>query len=168
MTRSTPYLIPDEDVNLNSALLLLVIFFLGKSPKGIPLLNNDRLLIFLYLIKNPVILDNVLEQVGRREIVLTESEAFSVNSIAVNLDPLFDRNWLKSLLMRLSAVDYLEASYRKVDGFVYLLTPKGQAAAQKIEGIYFDRVRAYLGNLQLLRTESTSNLNRLINNIFRH
>lgn len=168
MTRDTPYLIPDEDVNLNSALLMLVIFYLGKSPRGIPLLNNDRLLIFLYLIKNPVILDNVLEQVGRREIALTEAEAYSVNSIAVNLDPLFDRDWLKSLLMRLSAVDYLEASYRKTDGFVYLLTPKGQAVVQEIEGVYFDRVRTYLSNLQLLRSESTSNLNKLINNIFRH
>lgn len=168
MTRDTPYLIPDEDVNLNSALLILVIFYLGKSPRGLPLLNNDRLLIFLYLIKNPVILDNVLEQVGRREIALTEAEAYSVNSIAVNLDPLFDRDWLKSLLMRLSAVDYLEASYRKMDGFVYLLTPKGQAVVQKIEGVYFDRVRTYLSNLQLLRSESTSNLNKLINNIFRH
>jgi hypothetical protein len=168
MTRSAPYLIPDEDVNLNSALLLLVIFFLGRSVRGIPLLNNDRLLIFMYLIKNPVILDNVLEQVGRREIVLTEAEAFSVNSITVNLDPLFDRDWLKSLLMRLAAVDYIEATYRKADGFVYLLTQKGDAAVEEIKGVYFERIRTYLSNLQLLRSEPTSNLNKLINNIFRH
>lgn len=168
MTRNTPYLIPDEDVNLNLALLMLVVLFLGKSVRGTPLLNNERLLIFMYLIKNPVILGNVLEQVGRREIELTEVEEFSVNSISINLDPLFDRHWLKSLLMRLSAAGYIMASYRKTDGFVYLLTENGEAVANKIDGPYFDRIRSYLTNLQLLRSEPTANLNRLINNIFRH
>lgn len=165
---SIPYIIPDEDVNLNSALLLLIISFLGRTSRGTQLLNNDRLLIFMYLLKNPVILDNVLEQVGHREIELTEFETFSINSISINLDPLFDRQWLKSLLIRLSALGCLEATYRKTDGFMYALTEVGLRKVEGISGPYFDRVRDYLKNLEKIKSESTQNINNLINNIFRH
>lgn len=168
MGNKIPYINPDQDVNINIGLLMLVILFLGKSIRGIPLLNNDRLLLFLYIIKNPVILDNVLEQVGRREISLTNVESYSVNSIAINLDPLFDRAWLKSLLMRLSALGYLDVAYRKNDGFMYLLTGTGTAVAENVGGPYFDRIKEYLKNLAALKSESTPNLNRLLNNIFRH
>ncbi|WP_317203890.1 ABC-three component system middle component 4 [Janthinobacterium sp.] len=168
MDNKIPYINPDQDANINVMLLILVIFFLGKSARGIPLLNNDRLLIFIYLIKNPVVLDNVLEQVGRREIVLTNVELFSINSISINLDPLFDRNWLKSLLMRLSSLGYLDVTYRKADGFMYLLTSSGNEIAERINGSYFNRVKIYLKNLEMIRSESTVNINRLINNIFRH
>lgn len=163
-----PFVNPDQDVNLNCGLLLLTILSLGKSIRGIPLLNNDRLLIFLYLLKNPIVLENVLEQVGRREISLTNVELFSINSISINLDPLFDRDWLKSLLMRASSLGYLETKYRKVDGFMYLLTNSGQYAADRLAGPYFDRIKVYLKNLELMKAEPTKNLNRLINNIFRH
>ncbi|WP_432432334.1 ABC-three component system middle component 4 [Janthinobacterium lividum] len=163
-----PYLNPDQDVNINTGLLILIIFFLGKSARDIALLNNDRLLIFLYLLKNPIILDNVLEQVGRREISLTNVELYSINSISINLDPLFDREWLKSLLMRLSAMGYLAITYRKTDGFMYLLTDSGREVAENISGPYFDRIKIYLKNLEMIKSESTTNINRLINNIFRH
>lgn len=163
-----PFLNPDQDINLNCGLLLLTILSLGKSIRGIPLLNNDRLLIFLYLLKNPIILESVLEQVGRREIYLTNIEIFSINSISINLDPLFDRDWLKSLLMMVSSLGYIEAKYRKVDGFMYLLTSAGRGAAERLEGPYFDRIKVYLKNLELMKSEPTQNLNRLINNIFRH
>ncbi|MES2933083.1 MAG: ABC-three component system middle component 4 [Pseudomonadota bacterium] len=168
MENKIPYINPDQDVNINIGILMLVILFLGKSIRGIPLLNNDRLLLFLYIMKNPVILDNVLEQVGRREISLTNIESYSVGSIAVNLDPLFDRAWLKSLLMRLSAMDYLDVTYRKNDGFMYLLTETGRKVAENISGPHFDRLKEYLKNLDTLKSESTPNLNRLLNNIFRH
>lgn len=167
MTR-IPYLNPDQDVNINTGLLILIIFFLGKSARDIALLNNDRLLIFLYLLKNPIIPDNVLEQVGRREISLTNVELYSINSISINLDPLFDREWLKSLLMRLSAMGYLAIKYRKTDGFMYLLTDSGREVAENISGPYFDRIKIYLKNLEMIKSESTTNMNRLINNIFRH
>lgn len=167
MTR-IPFLNPDQDVNINTGLLILIIFFLGKTNRGTALLNSERLLIFFYLLKNPIILDNVLEQVGRREISLTNVELHSINSISINLDPLFDREWLKSLLMRLSAMGYLATTYRKTDGFMFLLTESGRDVAEEISGPYFDRVKIYLKNLELIKSEPTQNMNRLINNIFRH
>jgi hypothetical protein len=162
-----PYLIPDEDANLNSALVLLIINYLGRTSRGTQLLNNERLLIFMYLLKNPVILDNVLEQVGHREIELTEMEAFSINSISINLDPLFDREWLKSLLIRLAALGCIDATYRKTDGFMYALTTVGFQKVEGINGPYFDRIKDYLKNLEKIKSESTQNINKLINNIFR-
>jgi hypothetical protein len=162
-----PYALPDSDININMALLTLILKFLPSSPRGLPNLNNDRLLILIYLLKNPIILVGVLDQIGKREINLSDRESFSITSIAVNLDPLFDRNWIKSLLQRLSARQMVATAYRKSEGFVYQLTPSGHAVAEKLNGDYFDRIKAYLRNLEKLKGESTANLNKLLNNTFR-
>lgn len=166
--RNSPYKMPDEDVSLNIALLLLVLSALGETSRGTRLLNNDRLLLFMYLIKNPVILVNVLAQLGKEQPDLTESERFSINSISVNLDPLFGRSWLKGLLLRIAALGYLEVTYRKNEGFVYFLTTVGLEKAAQLRGDYFGRVREFLQNLEKIKSEPTANLNRLLNNIFRH
>lgn len=162
-----PYAVPDSDINLNMALLTLILQFLPSSPRGLPNLNNDRLLILMYLVKNPTILVNVLDQIGKREIQLSDREIFSITSISVNLDPLFDRNWIKSLLQRLAAREMIATSYRKSEGFVYQLTPAGRLIADKLNGDYFERIKAYLHNLEKLKGESTANLNKLLNNTFR-
>lgn len=162
-----PYALPDNDINLNMALLILILKFLPSSPRGLPNLNNDRLLILMYLVKNPIILVDVLDQIGKREIQLSDRESFSITSISINLDPLFDRNWIKSLLQRLSARAVVATAYRKSEGFVYQLTSEGHAIAEKLNGDYFDRIKAYLRNLEKLKGESTANFNKLLNNTFR-
>ncbi|MDC8758132.1 ABC-three component system middle component 4 [Janthinobacterium fluminis] len=167
MKSIVPYVVPDHDVNLNSALLVLVLHFLAKSERGKLLLNNERLLIFLYLVKNPVALSNVLTQLGRQGLDLDESESYSINSISLNFDPLFDNDWLKSLLVRVSAKGLLQSEYRKVDGFMYYLSDQGNTIAEKFDGEYFGRIRGFLKSLIQIRAEPTRNLNQLLNNIFK-
>lgn len=167
MKSNLPYLIPDSDKHLNAALVLLILSILAKSDRGKALINNERLLIFMYLIKNPVILVKVLEQIGRKGIQLSDAEFFSVGSISVNLDPLFDSGWIKSLLKHVAAQGFLQVEYRKADGFMYSLTETGKATASQLEGEYFDRVRGFLQSLVQVKSETTKNLNQLINNVFR-
>lgn len=167
MKNNLPYLIPDQDKNFNAALLILILFYLSKSDRGKLLINNERLLIFMYLIKNPIILGKMLEQIGRKSVQLSDTELFSIGSISVNLDPLFDSSWIKNLLKQVSARGFLKADYRKADGFMYSLSDAGISAASQLEGEYFERVRGFLRSLEQVKSESTKNLNQLLNNIFR-
>lgn len=165
--RSLPYLVPDKSKYLNAAVLLLVVQILGKSQKGKILLNNERLLIFMYLIKNPVVMTRLLARKGMPSLALSEEESYSVASLAVNLDPLFDNGWIKSLLQHIASIGFLDASYRKTDGFVYTLTEEGAIAADKLTGEYFKKVREYLQALDSIKTESTSSLNAMLNEVFK-
>jgi hypothetical protein len=166
--KSTPYLIPDNDVDLNVALLLLIISALEKSKKGKLLLNKEKLLIFMYLIKNPVMLDRVLIQLGDTSLELSEAEFYSINSISINLDPLFDYQWIKCLIKICAIKSLISVSYRKEEGFMFSLTAEGSELASRLEGNYFDGIKNYLRKIEVIKSESTTNLNRLLNDIFQN
>jgi len=162
-----PYLVPEKDDFLNSGIVLLAIQSLGKTNRGRPLLNNERLLIFMYLIKNPIIMIRLLNQLGRPSPTLGEADVNSVASLAVNLDPLFDTDWIKRLLQRVASIGLLTAHYRKTEGFLYGLTESGEIIAEQLTGDYFEKVRDYISALDPIKAESTTNLNSALNNIFK-
>lgn len=164
---SLPYFVPDQDYNLNTSLLLLTLSYLSKTEKGRHLVNNERLLIYMYLIKNPTIIKNLLGNVGDFELILNDTEKYSVGSISINLDPLFDTNWIKSLLKNAARKGYIEATYRKDDGFMYSLTEDGASVVKQLNGGYLDRVRLYLKNLNTIKSMTSSNLNKLLGDVFR-
>jgi DNA-binding MarR family transcriptional regulator len=165
--RPLPYVVPDSSRFLNVSILLLTINILGKSQQGKVLLNNERLLIFMYLVKNPITLAQLLTRLGSTQVDLTPEDVLSVSSLSVNVDSLFDHHWIKGLLKHLASLDFLSANYRKADGFVYSLTEKGQQAASALVGNHFEKVRRLLHALEPAKTQSTSSLNKILNDIFR-
>lgn len=165
--RSLPYFVPEKSEYLNAGILLLIISALGQTKRGKLLLNNERLLFFMYLIKNPVLMSKLLLRLGRPTVALSDEDVFSVSSLAVNLDPLFDYDWIRQLLKHIAGLGLLAAEYKKSDGFLYKLTEEGGAVSDKLTGDYFDKVRDYLNALDPIKSESTSNLNALLNDIFK-
>lgn len=162
-----PFVIPDRDINLNLGLVLLIFENVGLSARGIPLLNNERISVFFYLIKNPTILQKTLQRYGKGTVVLKENETASVSSISVNLDSLFDRSWTKALVKHLIARNLIETTYRQKEGFLYKLSRKGELAASSLKSEYFSRIRYFLSELKSLKSESTSNINKMLNQSFR-
>jgi flagellar motor switch protein FliG len=98
---------------------------------------------------------------------LQENEAASVNSISVNLDSLFDRSWTKALVKHLIARNFIEATYRQKEGFLYRLSKEGERVASSLRSEHFARVRYFLSELKSLKSESTSNINKMLNQSFR-
>jgi len=162
-----PFILPDRDLNLNLALVLLIIKHLGLSPRGIPLLNNERISVFFYFVKNPTILERTLSRYGRGHVVLNYYEATSVNSIAVNLDSLFDRKWIKTLVKHLIARKFIEPVYRQKDGFLFQLSESGSAVTDSLSSEYFLRISYFLSELTPLKSESTSAIHKMLNQTFR-
>jgi hypothetical protein len=165
--KKLPFIIPDRDLSLNIGLTLLIFKYLGLSPRGIPLLNNERVSVFFYLIKNPTILQKTLQRYGRGDVTLNHNESTSINSITVNLDSLFDRQWVKTLIKHLIARKLIEPVYRKKDGFLYQLSKDGETTVNSLQSEYFSRVSYFLSELVSLRSESTSNINKMLNQTFR-
>ena len=157
-----PYFNPDDDLSLNVGVLVIIIEKLGATPRGRLLLNNERLRAYLYLIKNPLILNRVLSIFGCPVAQLETYDEYSIVSIAANMDPLHDDRWLKRLLMVLAGYGFIDVNYKKTEGFLYRLSDKGREIERSMDGDYFSAVRNYVRAMASLSSISTSNLNAVI------
>lgn len=157
-----PYQVPDNDLTLNVAILLVILAVLGKTPRGKLLLNNERLQLCFHFLKNPVILNTALAAHDRPRAHLKNYDEYSIASISRNLDPLHDSRRLKALLQRAAASNLISVGYRKAEGFMYDLSDAGRELVKQLEGEYYDSLRSYAQSLIHLNSVSTINLNSLV------
>lgn len=154
-----PYKTPDNDLTLNIAILLLIIGILGKSTRGKLLLNNERLRLAFYLLKNPTRLNEILAINNKPSVKLQIHDEYSVASISHNADALYDDHSTKVLLQYAAASNFIEVDYRKTDGFMYSLSLAGSELIDRLEGEYYDHLRSCAQALSRLNTVPTSSLN---------
>jgi len=161
-----PYYVPDKDFELNVAVLLLIISGLSKTKRGKATLNNEKVSIFMYLVHSPSVLNKLIRVFDKEEMILSESESYSIESLSVNVDFLFNREKVQLLLKALVVKDYLEVEYRKSEGFMYHLSSAGHQAVPALKGEYFDRIRKYTVSMKYLQTCSAASLNKSLSTIF--
>lgn len=157
-----PYQIPDNDLTLNVAILLIILGILGKTPRRKLMLNNERIRLCFHLLKNPIVLNNLLTAYKKPPANLQNCDQYSIASISNNLDPLHDSHRLKILLQHAASLNLIKVAYRKFDGFMYDLSPEGQQLEKQLKGQYYDVLRTYALSLTHLNSISTTNLNELI------
>lgn len=163
--RQAPYFSPENNSRLNVAILVIILQTLGSTERGKPLLNNERLRIIFYLVKNPLVMNNVLWRLGAPPTHLEEQDCYSVASLSINLDPLFDTANLKDILKHIASLGLISVAYRKSDGFLYQLNSQGKALAEQLSGDYLDKAREHLKSLSAINSTSTPALNSVIESI---
>lgn len=164
---SLPYIEPEDDIYLNLSIVLIVIQTLGVTKKGTLKINNERLHIFLYLLKNPVKLNSVLDSLGKNNVLLSEQNTFSITSISPNVDPLFDRQMLKSILSILVANKLVDIEFKSKDGFFYKLSEKGRFIVREFSDEYLIEIKVLCEKLKSVLSFSESKLNQTLNQIIR-
>ena len=162
-----PYFSPDDNFHLNLGLTAICIQLLAQSSKGTLKLNNDRLHIYTYLIKNPVKLNLVLSALRKTNTSISRQESYSITSISPNVDPLFDRGNLKAILTTLVAENLVDVVYKKKEGFFYKLSDLGWEKVKGLEGEYFLEIRLLCEALKSTLSTSTSSLNQALNQVIR-
>ncbi|WP_166370312.1 ABC-three component system middle component 4 [Psychromonas sp. SA13A] len=159
-----PFLDADDDLFINLSIVLLIITALGKTNRGALKVNNEMLHIFLYLVKNPIVLNKVLMILNKNTIQLNESDSYSISSISPNIDLLFDRNLIQSLLTILISKKLIEVIYKKNDGFFYIASEQGVLLTSKLQDEYLLDVSHRCEKLKGILSISKSLLNQSINN----
>ena len=162
-----PFIEPENDIYINLCVLLLLINALAKTNRGTLKLNNNRLHIFLYLLKNPTALNKVLSILGKGNVILQDRDTYSVTSISPNIDPLFDREALKSLLSVMVVKKLVSVTYKKDGGFFYCLSESGKYAVSGLNDEYLLEIRRLCGKLKVLLSYTEGQLNKTINRIIR-
>jgi len=162
-----PFLDSDNDLYVNICLILIIIDTLGKTSRGVLKVNNGRLHIFLYLVKNPTFLNKMFVMFNKDTVLLHERDAFSVTSISPNIDPLFDRETLKSLLSISVVKKLVKVVYKKDDGFFYVISEKGQFVVEELKDEYFQEIILLCKKLKSILSISESQLNQKLNQLIR-
>jgi hypothetical protein len=161
-----PYIPLDEELNLNIALLVILIHNLKTNKNDILLLDKNKIQIFMYLIKNPSKLEDVMTLTGKKNASIDMSETYTIKSLSLNVDILFDSSKIKTLLKKLAIMGWLGVI--KIDGVSYFsLTDLGESAYDELDGEYFNSVKIYTKSLDKIKSLPSSKLNSILNEVFK-
>ncbi|BCK11934.1 ABC-three component system middle component 4 [Vibrio cholerae] len=161
-----PFIEPDEDIYLNISIVMILLYYLSFTNRGTMKMDNERIHIYDYLVRNPQKLTKFLSSLGK-DVSFNMNDDYSVSSISYNLDPLFDRERMKYILIILANSNLIEVDYKNKNGFLYSLTEDGKSKVEKLDGEYFSEIK--LLSKQLIPTLSLtiSQLNISLNKIIR-
>lgn len=158
-----PYLQPKKELFLNLSILLLIINKLGLTVKGKKNLSFDKIRIFYFLINNPIILNKFLYLSGKELLEVDELDCYTVDSISINVDDLYDVEKIKILIKIVTLKGYVSVDLNKDDGFVFYLNQDGSSIVSKLETEYFNKINKFIDAILFLRSFSLSKINSLVN-----
>lgn len=181
-----PYLLIDDDFSLNFTLLTLIIDKMSLSSRNNSVLDFERLQIYLYLVKNPSKINEVLSLAGKPIASINTQYTYTIESLSTNVDMLFEREKLKTLLKELAARGMLACEFDNKSGVLkYLLNDNGKLFIKKVsnplniiqsnenysqsllEQNYFNDSLEVINSLSSLQSQTNSKLNYYLNTIFK-
>ena len=104
---------------------------------------------------------------NKRQIAINDVDYYTVETLSVNVDELFDRDRILIMMKILSSKQYLSSEYSKSEGFLFYLTDTGKTIASKLESGYFRKVKIFIEQLSSLQSQSPSKLNGYINTVLK-
>ena len=94
-------------------------------------------------------------------------DSFSISSISPNLEPLFDRALLKSLLAVLISKRLIDVVYKDNKGFFYILTPKGTNVFDELNEEHFIEIKLFCEKLTRVMSISDTEFNSALQSILK-
>lgn len=162
-----PYIQLERELYYNLGILLLILENLAQTPRKKQVLTIDKIQSFYFLVTRPVFLNKVLKLAKKRQIAIDDSDYYTVDTLSVNVDKLFDREQLLIMIKILSSKNYLLSEYSNSEGFLFELTDTGKSIARKLESGYFRKIRMFIEQLSSLQSQGPSKLNGHINKVLR-
>jgi hypothetical protein len=157
----------DDDAYVNIGIMIIIIGTLSKTSRNTLKLNNEKLHAFYFLVKNPVALNLFLNKTGKGNVRLSEIDSFSISSISPNLEPLFDRSLLKSLLAVLISKKLIDVTYKESKGFFYILTTKGINVFDELKEEHFIEIKLFCEKLTRVMSISDTEFNSALQSILK-
>lgn len=164
---SLPFLQPDRDFYYNAGILLLIIGKLARTKRGKAVLTIDKIQTFYFLVTRPVFLNKVLSKAGKKQFLVEQSDYYTVDTIAPNLDELFNRDKVTELIKALSVKGFVQVSFNEKDGFLFELNETGLSKVNDLSEGYYSKINGFIDSLAKLQSENSSKINTYINSILK-
>lgn len=173
MISNLPYLPIDEEFDLNTAILALLLLNMAQNGRGNLVLDFEKIQIFLYLIKNPSKISKILRLADKPSTPLDKKLTYTIESMSSNVDILFNRRKAKLLIRRLAALGFLRCEGNaKSNSIRYALSDMGNNFACSLAGEaadknYFCSLIEIISKLGPLQSQPTTKLNAWLNTLFK-
>ncbi|ADG93145.1 hypothetical protein Arnit_1489 [Arcobacter nitrofigilis DSM 7299] len=162
-----PFIIPDDELELNLIILVLIVDKLSVTSKGNLVLDGERIMMYFYLVKNPHILNKLLILLSKKNIQLKSYELASFKAENTDIDTLYDNKSIKKYLQILISKELIAIKYSKKIGFIYTSAENTRKTIQKIDTIYLKRVLVFINKLEqtisIPISKITTNLKQILN-----
>lgn len=156
------FLIPEKDIYLRIGRIIIIISELSYSTKGNPILDIEKLSLFNFLIRYPIIFKKVKIINGDKdELELLESEVGSIESEFPNKDSLYDHEDLYQILRIAAYYKFIEVKNNNYS-FCYYITEIGKDFSNNLSSEYFLRVKELCKSLNKFRSIKTNKLKQII------
>lgn len=167
MSFNLPYIAIDEDLYLNTAIMTLILNKLSRNTKGNSKLDLAKIQVFMFLIKHPSHINAILEATGKRSPDLKQYSTYTMDSLAINVDELFNIKKTRLLLKKLAHLNLLSAVDDPQNGLSFHLTDDGVKLASEFTEAHFESVNLYIEALTPLLSITSSKLHSALNSIFK-
>lgn len=165
MNNSLPFVIPEDDLELNLILLMLIIDNLYTTVTGKLILNLERLMIYFYLIKNPHILHKVLMKLSKKSFLLKSYEISSFKAENNNVEILYENKIVKFYLQILMSKKMIKSEYDEKLGFIFLTVGSKENIIDNIDDKYLKRSLNFIEKIKQINSIHISQINTVIKNI---
>jgi hypothetical protein len=162
-----PYIQPERELYYNLGVLLLILDSLAQTKRQKKVLTIDKIHMFYFLVTRPAFLNKVLSLAGKNQINIDESDYYTIDTLSVNVDELFDRRRLLTMIQILSSKKYLSVAYSNSEGFLFDLSEIGKSKTGQLQEGYFSKIRLFISQLSLLQSQNSSKLNVYINTVLK-
>lgn len=158
------YVEVESDLGLNLSRLLALISASAVGTKAELILTLDRLVIYNFLARNPILLLKILRQMDKKQkIEAREYEAGGLSSKYYNKSDIYSFEAVRNLVQILFAKNLIVVNRLSQEQFTVYATDEGNAFCQSLQTDYYKRF-SELGNaLKSLNSSSTSQLRTQIN-----
>lgn len=164
MNKNLPFVIPENDLDLNLLLVYTVVYHLHKTSTDKLILDMERLNIYMYLVKNPHILYKLLVKLSKKIFVLKSYEILSFKADNNDSESLYNNKILKYYIQILMTNNLIKTEYNEKIGFVF--SPISEANNYMNFDIkYFKRVLNFIEKLKQINSTSLSQINTTVKNI---
>ena len=158
------YVEVESDLNLNLSRLLALISASAVGTKAELLLTLDRLVIYDFLARNPILLLKILRQMEKKyKIEAREYEAGSLSSKYYNKSDIYNFEAVRNLVQMLFAKKLIVVNRLSQDQFTIFATDEGNTFCQGLQADYYQRFSELGSALKSLNSSSTSQLRTQIN-----
>ncbi|QFU23296.1 hypothetical protein FM038_014635 [Shewanella eurypsychrophilus] len=167
MSFNLPYIAIDEDLYLNTAIMTLILNKLSRNTRGNLKLDLPKIQVFMFLIKHPSHINAILEATGKSSPDLKQYSTYTMDSLAINVDELFNIKKTRLLLRKLAHLNLLSAVDDPKNGLSFHLTEDGLKLASEFTEAHFESVNIYIEALTPLLSITSSKLHSALNSIFK-
>ena len=157
-----PIYIPDFEVNLRLGKLIILLNELSLNKKEIPILTLEKISIFEFLLKHPVLLNRILYLKDKQLVSLNNAEKYSIEALFPNRGQRFDFKEIKTLLNILIGYDFVKIEIGSGFEIYYYLSEQGKAYANDLTEGYFVRIQQITESMSALTTLPYSKINQLV------